>query len=315
LNLIGAREYPTVEKRFDLDPVPIEPEPITEPQTEPEPEPETEPHIGTPGEPSTGPSTSPGNQIGVSSYEPPASYGVFPAKGQQVNDDLGRAIGTNSDNDQSYSTKIGKYKVLADEEKDLFSVDGEKTGKNLKVPFGVVGLKDNNEWMLRLIEGPDDNIDDPVSAVYHSKDQQAIVVTDTFNENLGPGFLKADIIPHSELTFQGWKAAPGGQIQDLKYVVVAQIQNKDTPKLIDDARASVAGSQTAGTEVTFMAVSQNTAEQQGFYALAGSENGKFVFRMLADHQSDFQGLKVVAAHTWAQLPDSDDPVLIWELGH
>lgn len=310
MNLIGR-----IERRFDLDPVPIEPEPITEPEPEPESEPESEPAIGTPGEPSTGPTSSPGNQIGVSSYTPPASYGAFPAKGQQVTDDLGKAIGTNSNNDQSYATKITKYDVQPDEEKDIFSVDEGKTGENLQTPFKVVGLKDNNQWMLRLIEGPDKSIEDPVSAVYHSKDQQAIVVTDTFNKNLGTDFPKADIIPHSELTFQGWKAAPGGQIQDLKYVVVAQIQNDNTPTLINDARASVAGSQTAGTEVTFLAVSQSTAEQQGFYALAGSENGKFVFRMLADHQQDFQGLKVVSVHTWAGLPNSPDPVLIWELGH
>ncbi|SRR6266536_3976453 len=132
---------------------------------------------------------------------------------------------------------------------------------------------------------------------------------------MGDKFPPADLLYHSELPSQRWKVEPGGDSTKLKYVVVAQIQNRDTPNVINNARALVAGpsTQTANHEVTFMAVSQNDAEQQAFYALAGTENCKFVFRVLADHHIELNGLKFVAVHTWAGLEASADPVLIWEL--
>lgn len=46
--------------------------------------------------------------------------------------------------------------------------------------------------------------------------------------------------------------------------------------------------------------SDDVAEQESFIALAGTDNGSSVFRMLADSHGLFGGRKVVRVHTWGK---------------
>ncbi|KAL5314933.1 hypothetical protein ACEPPN_017583 [Leptodophora sp. 'Broadleaf-Isolate-01'] len=282
--------------------------PLSGPKNDPQPV------IGRPGFPD---SPTPGagssselNPIGVPTFVAPTSYGTFPQKGQQVVDDLARASGP--DNDRDYATKSREYTIVPDTLNSPFAGDQGLTGENIRIPFENMGLKDSEQWTLREVYGTDWHLP-PTNVVYHNKDQQAMVVTDTFNDKLGEGFQMENLVFHSEFIFQGWKAAPGGDVSRLKYVTVAQVQNTFSPAVITDARASMTPTPVAGEKVTFSAAAQSDAELQGFFAIAGTDNGKFLFRMLADHHNEMNGLKVIAVHTWDDVPGTPDPTLIWEL--
>ncbi|PVH81487.1 hypothetical protein DL98DRAFT_587401 [Cadophora sp. DSE1049] len=235
---------------------------------------------------------------------------VFSQKGREVYDNHSRASGP--DNDHDYPTKSKCYSFVVDTPASPFEGDRGKVGKNLEAPFAAMGLKDNGEWILREIYGDDLGAEE-TNVVYHNKEQQSMVVTDTYNDRLGIGFDLQNKIFHSEFIFQGWKAAAGDNVAKLQNVVVAQIRNNNTRRIIKYARTSITKTSIAGQKVTFTAAAHNDAELQGFFALAGTENGKMVFRMLADHHNEMNERRIVAVHTWDDMPDTPDPVLIWQL--
>ncbi|KAK0123055.1 hypothetical protein ONS96_010064 [Cadophora gregata f. sp. sojae] len=238
------------------------------------------------------------------------SYQEFAQKGQELHNLL--LVATGPDKDYGYTTKHDSY-FTSDEPADPFLGDHLKVGKNLKVPFMAMGLRNNNEWMLRQIIGKDVDLDHPGNVVYHSKEQQSMVITDIFNDGLGAQFEGENKIFHSEFAFHGWKHFSGDNVGDLRYVVIAQIQNDAARQTIKDARATIKNTPMSGPQITFRAAAQDNAESQGFFALAGTKVGKLVFRMLTDHHTEMKERRIAAVHTWDSYVESLDPVLIWEL--
>lgn len=71
----------------------------------------------------------------------------------------------------------------------------------------------------------------------------------------------------------------------VKYIVRSQIINKDTQEIIMRARR-ILRPDAQDPEVVSMEInSANQAEKEMFEALAGSDNGRTVFRMFADHHN------------------------------
>jgi len=153
----------------------------------------------------------------------------------------------------------------------------------------------------------------PVSKSYHNKDQRTFIVSDSFNDELPDNFPADQQIYHSEFWFQAWKKEAGGDVSKLKYVVRANIYNTETKNIIRDGRAAVGGSNP--TMYVIRIDSTVDAEKDVFNALAGSENGKQVFRMLTDHSGEFNKKTVIEVHVYDGIVkgDNKNPSIVWVL--
>ena len=90
---------------------------------------------------------------------------------------------------------------------------------------------------------------------------------------------------------------------------------KDTQNIINDAITATKGSVLQNTKVTFSAdAATGSAEKASFDSLAGTDNGRMVFRMLTDNHEAMNGKTVLAAHTWVVnvngIPFYE---MVWEL--
>ncbi|QDS70018.1 hypothetical protein FKW77_003649 [Venturia effusa] len=100
----------------------------------------------------------------------------------------------------------------------------------------------------------------------------------------------------------------------VKFIIRSQIINDDTKDMIQIARAQLRPNARDTQVVTMEVNSANEAEKQAFEALAGSDNGRTVFRMMADYRDLMRNAKVVKCHTWGPKrgQSGEHPMIVWE---
>lgn len=300
-------------------------------------------HAGAPGAGSSDSGTSglhagedTGHAPGPAPASPPPAAAAPPsslnkadiANGQGFYDDLQKAPATNSiDHDYNNLIQDPAYERGAD-------------GKVPKVEVGPVASPDYDE--LNKVSGPmqDLKLDatdntfrfatlqakskmGAISRTYASDRQKTIVISASYNNQYPKDFPKARMIPQSEIIFQQWKAESPNGVANLKFVVRKDVNNGDTQQVIKKANMDLnGGNLVKNAQQTFdfkapVAPGAANPQKDGFLALAQTDNGRGVFRMLADHKADFQDLNVVKVHTWV-LGDDDSAFgnfqMIWELG-
>ncbi|KAF3481755.1 uncharacterized protein GIQ15_04514 [Arthroderma uncinatum] len=140
---------------------------------------------------------------------------------------------------------------------------------------------------------------------YYSPEKNFVHISKSFSRN---DFLPDSVrLPYSDMIYQGIKVT-GGRPRDFKYISQTAITNMETRATIRTAREKLKISERE--EHIFRPSKPGSDEDNAFNSLAGTENAKSTFRMLADHRAEFGDLKVVGIHTY----DIDDALLI-ELGH
>lgn len=272
---------------------------------------------------------------GAATYVRPQSFtaaGVdYPAKGLQVQTDLSTQVNRATplpDDDHGFASKIGNYghgDPVQTTPLQVRDSDGEFSFRdNIQAVFdgerGAGNNIDGNVAWRR--DGVYPNAQDmasdttPVSKSYHNKDQRTIIVSDSFNDELPDNFPADQQIFHSEFWFQAWKKETGPAVADisrLKYVVRSNIYNTETKNIIRDGRAAVGG---ADPKMYIIRIDSTVdAEKDVFNALAGSKNGKQVFRMLTDHSGDFNKKTVLEVHVYDGITTGDNvnPSIVWVL--
>lgn len=264
-------------------------------------------------------------------------------RGQDLIDNLERAPITNSI-DHDYAQKIlnpafakgkaGEVPVIRTKAPSALS---EGLPEDITGPMKDLGLDANDKTFRRSeLRAADKSVhgeiwsdseepsENPISVILTSEKQRTLIAQKSFNDHYPPRFPEKDKIPQSELWFQQWKAEAPKSIPSLKYNIRQNIQNQDTQRVIEDANKNLNdGKLVTHKKVTFdptVEVKPGAANPQkdAFMALAQTDNGRALFRMLSDHKQDFQGLKVVKVHTWTwneiDAKDYIYPHMIWEMG-
>ncbi|KAF2428265.1 hypothetical protein EJ08DRAFT_699125 [Tothia fuscella] len=186
--------------------------------------------------------------------------------------------------------------------------------------FGITSTnwQTKSVWTKNAID--DDGSVAMISSTYWNNDQKVLFTALNDNREIAH-FAKTDIPKHSEIWASEW--AP--QIGQAKYVGCPDIINIDTAAIIKDARLKLAPGKLDTEAVTIKANSNVPAEKEAFAALAGSDNGAPVLRMLTDRHNMFGNRKVSAVHIWGaergqpknydKLRDVEErvPFLFWEL--
>ena len=140
---------------------------------------------------------------------------------------------------------------------------------------------------------------------------KTIIVDSSFRRNDDPK-ADADRLTWSELTFQRWTELAGDSTKDLKYVIRQHIGNQETQTTMKTAHNNL--KIALDTKGEFYPSAPNSNMDNAFRALAGTDNAKGVFYMLADHHNAFNDLQVVKIHTWPIATRESWPAMVLELG-
>ncbi|PGH14371.1 hypothetical protein AJ80_05961 [Polytolypa hystricis UAMH7299] len=116
----------------------------------------------------------------------------------------------------------------------------------------------------------------------------------------------------SELVWQEWKKQAGDHARDLKFLIDGPITNDVSQRIIRYANWKKT-QREVGQMVTFTRSETNKDEKSAFDALMGSDNGRYVLRMLRDHRKELGNMEVVSVTTWAQREHSN-VFLLMEIG-
>ncbi|KAI9641377.1 hypothetical protein NHQ30_010179 [Ciborinia camelliae] len=128
---------------------------------------------------------------------------------------------------------------------------------------------------------------------------------------------------NSELMYQAWRdtciayqAGDGdSEIKNLKFIIRAPIVNLGTNYMIEVILQALGLSEkeiVQGPRLTFSSSDDNA---DAFKMLLGTDNGRPVARMCADHAESLGGKKVVKIHVWYEMPENiGASALVFELG-
>jgi hypothetical protein len=178
--------------------------------------------------------------------------------------------------------------------------------------FRKFGIKSTNNWHetdFRTIQTKK-----TVSNTFYDDESHTLLVAVSDNAPVKELGLQAPF--HSEI----WVTQFAHDIANVKYIIRSEITNEETINIIKDARSVLLPSNTPDSqELELKVAATSTAEKEAFMALAGSDNGRSVFRMLTDRWPTFNKKKVTKCIVWganrnqnAQRPKR--PFLVWVIG-
>lgn len=146
----------------------------------------------------------------------------------------------------------------------------------------------------------------PANEALYSKEDKVIIAKNSWAKFDG----SKDRLTWNQLVFKNWKDVAGSDVGKLKWIVRDTINNWDTLSVINKA-LSKAG-KDPDKPFSHEQVGVFEPSDESFKALAGTDNGKGPFYMLANYHKELGDLKVVRIHTWG-----DDGVyfIVLELGH
>ncbi|KAG4434487.1 hypothetical protein IFR05_010030 [Cadophora sp. M221] len=227
-------------------------------------------------------------------YKEPASYGAYPAKGRELQLRFDSRQTTDPDITHDFDSKIGKYTKFKPEVAAPNLVGKELatfTGTTFQNPLGKAPL-----WQKYGVQAGSKS--EPL-IVYHSPQQQSIVVAELYKSRYS--INADDQIVFSELIFRSWSRQAGPDVAKLKYITVADIVTTDSRVLFKDARKlKDPETEKAGGVISFDSDSVIQADKDAFAALAGMDNTRNVYNMMADHKMTFLGKGPVKIHTFAE---------------
>ncbi len=228
-----------------------------------------------------------------------STWDHFQAKGVKAATRLEEAI-TNNERDKIYRPWDEKYK-------EEFNMYSKPIAESL---FTDLGLNSYALWRTVALQSKSTTAHlDTVWGCSFSTAQKAILASWSIrqaDENQGE-----DRLPWSELTFQRWKGMAGAGVADLKWVLRQGVVNPDTVSIMTEAHARLLYSESG--HAVFNPSKENPTMKEAFSALAGTDNGKGVFYMLADHHRELRNLRVVKIHTWPAA-NGRPPSMALELG-
>lgn len=312
MEIVPSIDLSAVVDIFKRAPVPAGVDPVGAPKPEsPGRAPETGPSGG--GSPPVPPGHTDPNapHIGAGDnggFVPPPAHGEdqvltwneYTANGNKA---IARQDGAIRYNPEDLSKPSWKTKYQEDPAKTVDVTEAGPAGL-----FKAIGLSPKAEY-TRLTEFTDKN-NKPVHQCSYNKDQKSIIADSNFRkkDNNPP----EEQLLWSELTFQRWKEIAGDDVAQLKFVIRQHIVNKGSVNTLEEAYNKLGIPPNKKAE--FYPSSDNPAMDNAFRTLAGTDNAKGVFYMMADHHRELQNLKVVKIHTWFQSWESW-PAIVLELGH
>ncbi|KAH7311985.1 hypothetical protein BKA65DRAFT_484585 [Rhexocercosporidium sp. MPI-PUGE-AT-0058] len=132
--------------------------------------------------------------------------------------------------------------------------------------------------------------------VYHSPQQKSIVIAELYKSRYA--ITEDKQIMFSELIFRSWSREAGSDVARLKYITIADINGAESRALIKDARKlKDPEKEKIGGVISFDSSSIIQADKDAFAALAGMDNTRNVYNMMADHKMTFLGKGPVKIHT------------------
>ncbi|KAL9108922.1 MAG: hypothetical protein Q9227_006318 [Pyrenula ochraceoflavens] len=150
-----------------------------------------------------------------------------------------------------------------------------------------------------------------VSDALYSKDDNAIIAKMSYNTE--DKNAPADKIPNSALLFKNWKDTAGSDanVKNLKYVVRTQIGNTDTQNVIMQALKTTPGALNKKV-MPWKGYASWGPDDVNYKAMAGTDNGRSSFNLLANYHQELGDLKVTRIHAWLS---GGDYVMALEFGH
>lgn len=210
--------------------------------------------------------------------------------------------------------KLRELGTVTDNEENL----GAETISELKSPTLQLNIDLRQKW--RRVKWTINAGASTISDTYFSPISYALISSTSNNIPLArlPGITQATLPYHSELWTTTYlpEISAGG----IHYIVRLNIANTDTNRIFRAARRLL-NSKAADTDVIVANInSDDVTERESFIALAGTDNGSSVFRMVADSHVLFRGRAVVRVYTWGkdrgqnEETDFNLPVMAWEMG-
>ncbi|KAE9964007.1 hypothetical protein BLS_008730 [Venturia inaequalis] len=198
--------------------------------------------------------------------------------------------------------------------KDDADLAAKKFGWDLKRPWNY------NNWYIK-----EEEVQGEVSSTWFDDVSKTMIVEASFNEPLEELFKgKVPPIKNKELPFHSdiWTCTYGDMMatgQHLKYVMRNNIINAITEEMLRTARKLLAPDNKDAEVVEVNRDSDDIAEREAFIALAGTDNGSTLFRMITDRHDLFAYRKVTKVWLWGsnrgQCHKADYclAMMVWEL--
>lgn len=194
------------------------------------------------------------------------------------------------------------------------------------LPAKKFGWDMNKPWKwTRWYVRDGKTVDDTVSEAAFDDATKTLLIEKSDNDPMFevmkewlPTITKATLPYHSEI----WPFEYGDEMatgQHLKYVHRNNIINDHTEAVLLAARWLLAPNAKDADVFEVNRLSDNIAEREAFIALAGTDNGAGVFRMLTDRHYLFAGRKVLKVWLWGkargqcEISDFCLTAMTWEL--
>jgi hypothetical protein len=214
---------------------------------------------------------------------------------------------------------LQKWGAVTDKEEALDAV----TAAEWKAPSAKLKMDLKKKW--RHVKWTVNGGDSIISDTYFDTKSHTLVSSTSNNtplknilKHLDPPIGTEGLPFHSEL----WTTTYRAEIESgaIQYIMRNNIANTDTARILRAARRLL-NPKAKDTDVVEINIdSDKIEERDSFIALAGTDNGATVFRMLADSHNLFQGRQVVRVWTWdknrGQNPDYPEfnlPLMVWEI--
>ncbi|QDS71116.1 hypothetical protein FKW77_009641 [Venturia effusa] len=125
----------------------------------------------------------------------------------------------------------------------------------------------------------------------------------------------------SELWSNTWEPELMAMKGDLRYIMSLNIQNEDTRPIISAVRKLLNPGLADDQPVLVERESGDIKQRESFVALAGTDNGAPMFRMLTDRHNLFGNRKIERVWVWGakrgqceEYHDFCNPTIVWEIG-
>lgn len=215
---------------------------------------------------------------------------------------------------KKFTKHLNQYQPLGGSIPADADVAAKKFGWDLKRPWYYTN------YFLDLGESTED-----ISTTAFDDVSKTLIVEKSFNDVLedyfnqqNPPIDRRNLPYHSEI----WTYTYGEMMatgQHIKYVMRNSIINEDTTDIMLEARKLLAPDSTDADVVEINRESDNIAERESFIALAGSDNGSSLFRMITDKHNMFGFRQVTKVWLWGRnrgqcdISDFCLPIMVWEL--
>lgn len=241
------------------------------------------------------------------SQKPKLSFDALYGRGTTVQRRLDEAISGKKPDVRTPSYQANGYsRDMPDKDKEVDDDSDYETafadpqvGIDRTKPFKETSLQDERKT------------GDTVLRSAYSKDQGTVIALDSRGQD---NDKSANKLRWSELVFQQWEEIAGEKTKDLKYIVRHLITNPDTRAMIAKAHAE----NGFGGRGEFKSDPNNKAQNDAFYSLLGTDHGRPVVHMLADHHQALEDKRVVQILTWRHMDkidiQQDEPLMILVLG-